>query len=264
MARPQRNNVDYFPFLCKEGKTMYFIEQKYGNDGYATWIKLLRELAVTDFHFLNLSNKAAMMFLASKCKIEEDVLINIIDDLCELGEFHTQLWLENKVVFSPKFLAHIADAYKSRKNNCITLEGLLDILSDLGVRKLYKPLRELPENPQTIVKNTKEENTIVTAGVFPESNINLLIPFGSPEFLKLWNEWVQYRIKLRKPYQTDITMQRALDMLSKHSEEVASAMIRQSMDKGWKDLYPLDPKNQPVQSGTKAIGYVRGQKPIGG
>ena len=43
MARPERNNVDYFPFLCKEGKAMFYIEQKYGNDGYATWIKLLRQ-----------------------------------------------------------------------------------------------------------------------------------------------------------------------------------------------------------------------------
>lgn len=33
MARPQRNNVDYFPFFCKEGKSMFYIEQKYGNDG---------------------------------------------------------------------------------------------------------------------------------------------------------------------------------------------------------------------------------------
>ena len=33
MARPERNNVDYFPFLCKEGKAMYYIEKKYKNKG---------------------------------------------------------------------------------------------------------------------------------------------------------------------------------------------------------------------------------------
>lgn len=58
MARPERNNVDYFPFICKEGKAMYYIEQKYNNDGYATWVKLLRQLAVTNYHFLNQIGRA--------------------------------------------------------------------------------------------------------------------------------------------------------------------------------------------------------------
>lgn len=161
MARPERNNVDYFPYICKEGKTMYFIEQKYGNDGFATWIKILRELAVTNYHFLDLSDKVQIMYLASKCKVDQEKLIQIIDDLCDLGEFHDQLWLENRIIFSQKFIINIRDAYKKRNNKCIDLQGLLEILNDLGIRKLYKPLREVPEKPHTIVEYTKVENTII-------------------------------------------------------------------------------------------------------
>ena len=46
MARPNRNDVDYFPLYCKEGKTMHFIRKKFGNDGYVVWIRTLRALAI--------------------------------------------------------------------------------------------------------------------------------------------------------------------------------------------------------------------------
>jgi hypothetical protein len=57
MARPQRNNIDYFPFMCDEGQKMFYLEQTYGNDGFAVFVKLLRELAKKDYHYLNLSDK---------------------------------------------------------------------------------------------------------------------------------------------------------------------------------------------------------------
>ena len=38
MARPERNSVDYFPFLCEEGNKMFYLEETYGNDGFATFV----------------------------------------------------------------------------------------------------------------------------------------------------------------------------------------------------------------------------------
>ena len=57
MARPERNNVDYFPYLVDEGEKMYYIDQQYGNDGFATFIKILTSLAKTDYHYLDLSKR---------------------------------------------------------------------------------------------------------------------------------------------------------------------------------------------------------------
>lgn len=161
MARPERNNVDYFPFLCKEGKAMFYIEQKYGNDGYATWIKILRQLAVTNYHFLNLNDKVEFMFLASKCRITEELLTNIINDLCQLGEFHNDLWHQNKVIWSEKFYESVKDAYLMRKNKCIDLQGLLIHLSSLGISKLSKTDINNTVNTQSRVEKKKLENSIV-------------------------------------------------------------------------------------------------------
>lgn len=129
MASPQRNNVDYFPFLCKEGKAMYFIEKKYKNDGFATWIKILRQLAVTNFHFVNLSDNVEMMFLASKCGINEECLINIINDLCILDEFDKEIWEKYKTIFSQKFIDSIQDAYIRRSNKCVTRKQVIEMLN---------------------------------------------------------------------------------------------------------------------------------------
>lgn len=150
MARPERNNVDYFPFICKEGKAMYYIEQKYNNDGYATWVKLLRQLAVTNYHFLNLGDEVELMHLASKCKVSEEVLINIINDLVLLRQFNKLLWTEYKIIWCQDFVDSIQDAYNNRKNKCIHYLGLLQHLRNINVIQHGKPLAELPETLEPI------------------------------------------------------------------------------------------------------------------
>jgi hypothetical protein len=42
MARDTKNDV--LLTECNHGRKMYIIEEKFGNDGYATWFKLLEQL----------------------------------------------------------------------------------------------------------------------------------------------------------------------------------------------------------------------------
>jgi hypothetical protein len=160
MARPEKNTVEYFPFLCDEGKKMFYIEETYGNDGFSTFIKILRELAKTDFHYLDLSKKTTLMFLSAKCKISTKTLESIINDLVDLDKFDKNLWIENKVIWCQDFIDSIQDAYNKRKNKCITYDGLLQHLCSLGVRKLGKSISQVGVKPQTIVKETKKDKTI--------------------------------------------------------------------------------------------------------
>lgn len=169
MARPERNNVDYFPFFCEDGNKMFYIEETYGNDGFAVFLKLLRELAKTDYHYLNLSKPTTLMFLSAKCKVSKEVLESIVKDLVELGKFDKVLWEENKIVWCQDFVDSIQDAYFKRKNKCITYDGLLLLLIGLGVRKPSKlPLKE-PVNPQTKVKKSKVKESKEDIGFIPPS-----------------------------------------------------------------------------------------------
>lgn len=160
MARPQRNNVDYFPFLCDEGKKMFYIEETYGNDGFATFIKILKELAKTDYHYLDLSKNTTLMFLSAKCKISKQTLELIINDLVDLGKFDSVLWNENRVIWCQDFVDSIQDAYSKRKNKCITYDGLIHLLVSLGVRKPSKHTLKGRGNTQSKVEYSKEDKTI--------------------------------------------------------------------------------------------------------
>jgi hypothetical protein len=157
MARPERNNVDYFPFICEDGNKMFYIEETYGNDGFATFVKLLRELAKTNYHYLDLSKSTTQMFLSAKCKVSKEVLLSIINDLVELGKFDSVLWNENKIIWCQDFIDSIQDAYVKRNNKCISFEGLLHLLDSLGIRKLSKQTSKGGRNPQSIVEYIKED-----------------------------------------------------------------------------------------------------------
>jgi hypothetical protein len=170
MARPERNNVDYFPFYCEDGNKMFYLEETYGNDGFATFVKLLRELAKTNYHYLDLSKPTTLMFLSAKCKVSKETLLLIIKDLVDLGKFDSVLWSENSIIWCQDFVDSIQDAYSKRNNKCITYEGLLLLLISLGVRKHSKCTSKGPVNTQSIVEYSKveeiKENKIPAFDVF--------------------------------------------------------------------------------------------------
>lgn len=197
MARPERNTVDYFPFLCKEGKAMYYIEQKYGNDGYASWVKILRQLAVTNYHYLNLSSQVEFMYLSSKCKVSEESLNSIISDLCEMGEFDKLLWLECRIIWSNKFVDHIKDAYLKRNNKCMTYEGLLTLLDSLGVRKLSKSRSDGTVNAQSKVKKRKED--IIGVSSDKSEGVDFV------KFIEVFNSFANKKYRVTEPVKKALT-----------------------------------------------------------
>ena len=144
---------------------MFFIESKYKNDGHSTWLKILRELAKADYHFLNLNDEIQLMYLSAKCFISEEKLNDIICDLVKLGEFDKELWEDYKVIFSEKFVDSIRDAYKKRSNDPPTKNDIFLLLEGLGIRKASKSNRKVDNgnqipsvNPQSIVKNSIVKN----------------------------------------------------------------------------------------------------------
>lgn len=156
MARPQRNTVDYFPHLIGSGKKMSFIENKYGNDGYATWFKILETLASTEHHFLNLNDDVEIMFLSTKCRVSEDLLLAIIEDLVRLKVFSKEAW-EKRVLWSQIFINNIEDAYKRRGNKPLQFEGLCKHLLSYGIHITCNNPANSDNNTQRREEKSKEE-----------------------------------------------------------------------------------------------------------
>ena len=226
MARPERNSVDYFPFFCEDGNKMFYLEETYGNDGFAVFVKLLRELARTEYHYLNLSKPSTLMFLSAKCKVAKDVLEMIINDLVDLGKFDSTLWKENRVIWCQDFIDSIQDAYKKRNNKCISYDGLLDILNGLGVLKLSKEPTKGPVKPQRKEKESKEEKSkedlesrklkfSATLEPFLEKYGRQLLK----EFNAYWTEPNKSQTKFKQEMESTWDVERRLETWAKNEEK---------------------------------------------
>jgi len=58
-----------------------------------------------------------------------------------------------------------------------------------------------------------------------------------PGFQEKWNEWIDYRVEIRKPLR-DTTFRKQMQFLDEHRAE-AVAILEQSMVNGWQGLFPL-------------------------
>lgn len=235
MARPEKNTVEYFPFLCEDGNKMFYIEETYGNDGFATFVKLLRELAKTNYHYLDLSKPTTQMFLSAKCKVTKETLISIINDLVELGKFDKVLWNENSIIWCQDFIDSIQDAYIKRKNKCITYDGLLQHLVSLGVRKHILKAKKQPDNTQTILEETKVKKTILER---KQEFYNSLIPFLETyskemlkEFFDYWTEHGERDKKFRKEKETSFDLDLRLRTWFKRSKEFKEKNVAPKKEK---------------------------------
>lgn len=173
MARPERNNIDYFPHSVSHGKKMHYLREKFNNDGYAVWFMLLEELGRADYHYLNLSDDVTLMYLSSQFKVTENLLQEIIKALVKMGDFDAELWADNLILFNAKFVASIEDAYSKRRNSCVDKNSLLLHLEGLGIRKPSKSTRkpsksllEVPVNPQSKVEESKVDKDLNFKALF--------------------------------------------------------------------------------------------------
>lgn len=178
MGREEKKTVEYYPHYIGDGKKMFTIQHKYQNDGYATWNKLIELLAKTENHFLDLGEKSELMFVASYCLVSEELLLQIVQDICDLDEFDKILW-SNKIIWCQKFVDSIQYAYSKRKNPCITREQLINQLSKKGrlevvneapkAKKSTQSKEESIENPSTAIVRFDFKKALLDAGATPES-----------------------------------------------------------------------------------------------
>ena len=158
MAREQRKNVDYFPHECNHGRKMHIIEDRYGNNGYATWFKLLEQLGKANNHYIDISDEMTQMFLSSIFKIETELMMQILNDLAKLKAIDKFLYEEHNVIYSKKFAESIQDAYRNRKGKMFQYS---DILDEIRLKKDQSYVRLTPNEANLTLVIHKEEKSIV-------------------------------------------------------------------------------------------------------
>ena len=71
-----------------------------------------------------------------------------------------------------------------------------------------------------------------------------------------WNEWVDYRISIRKPI-TELSARKAVKMLTGYPHDTQQQIVDKSIQNGWQGLFPPDatrgrPVNQEADAERKA------------
>lgn len=124
MARPKKETVEYFPHMVEHGKTMFILESKWGNDGYAVWFKLLEKLGATESHYIDCRDDTAIVFLAAVCRVPENVLVEIVDTLVYLNAIDRGLWL-HKLIYCQHLVDNLATVYQRRRMETPTIEKVI-------------------------------------------------------------------------------------------------------------------------------------------
>lgn len=114
MARPKKQSVEYFPHFSKGGRTIFILENKFGNDGYAFWFKLLEVLAESDGHYYDCSNISNWEFLLAKTRCSADTANEVIKTLIDLGKVDVLLWEQKRIIWVQNLVDHFTEIYRKR------------------------------------------------------------------------------------------------------------------------------------------------------
>ena len=115
MARPKRTTVDYYPHYVKCGRTIYILEARFGNDGYAFWFKVLEVLVESEVHFYDCSVSSNWEYLLAKTRVNAQTATEIIGVLINLGKIDKELWEKNRAIWIENFVNNITEVKRTRR-----------------------------------------------------------------------------------------------------------------------------------------------------
>ncbi len=113
-GRPLKQTVDYFPHDAVGGKTLFILQSRFGNNGYAVWFKLLALLCRTPGHAYSCLKAPDWQFLVAEMALSPGETLTIVDCLAELEAIDPELWKE-KVIWSQNLVNRLAPVYHERK-----------------------------------------------------------------------------------------------------------------------------------------------------
>jgi len=188
MSRPKKATVDYFPHYCNHGKTIFTIESRYGNDGYAFWFKLLEILGLMEQHYIDCNAAETWEFLIAKTRFSEEDANNILDLLAKLNAINQELW-EHKIIRSDNFINNLSVVYRRREVNVINNQAVLD----LCIQKPPLSGQTVNKKPQSIVKYSKVKKSKVK-----ESKVYIKcqhLSITEEEYKKLTNKYGKQKVE---------------------------------------------------------------------
>jgi len=198
MARPHKSGVDFFSHDADASskKTLFTLENRFGNDGYAFWFKLLEMLANQDGLYLDCKNPAEWLFLVAKTRVSEDTATEILDTLARVEAIDPELWA-HKVIWVQKFVDRLDGVYRKRGSEiprkpsfCTENPGEDDVS---GAKMPQSKVKE-----STVNKSTKDHVCFEESEGDDSGKLAQLLNHYPPEFEEFWQTYPQERRREKK------------------------------------------------------------------
>lgn len=244
MARPERRDVDYFPFYIKDGKTLFILESKYGCKGTGFFTNLMRFLCRTPNHYFQIKSESDRMYLYAALKCDEVSGAEMLNIMAETGKIDKKLWENYSIIASEDLINSLKPAYEKRKNAILNIAEIAKIAVSDAENTVTGAETQVSvgNNPQTKVKKSKLKETKVK-----ETEI--------PEHLKqIWPAFLEMRQKKKKPA-TEYAKKLVIDQLEKwypNDPERQIECLNVSIRNSWTDVYKL--KENKVGSKYAGLG----------
>lgn len=269
MARPERHDVDYFPFFAKRGKTLNILQSKYGLEGIGFFTNLMRFLALTPDHYYCIKEEYDKLNFFAEIGIkEEEKGISMIELMVKTGKLDQMLWEDHKVIACEAFLKSLEEAYKKRNNEIITIDEIRAIFEKGGKNPVSGtgnpvkvpgnpaesesdgvsvPFTEIKgdDNPQSKVKKSKVKKSKYTGG--SDEPKKPLLREREPEndyervekaYLQNWDAlYSQGKAKTREPI---VNWKQIRYLLKKHFEKLKPEQIILAINNGLKDDWVMN------------------------
>lgn len=181
MARPIKSTVEYFPHFAKSGRTVYILESRFGNDGYAFWFKLLELLCDSERQAYDCSQASNWIYLLAKSRCSDEQAKQIIKELVDLGKIDRELWEQKQVLWVQNLVNNLEPIYKKRREAIPTKEDYGQETPVTQVLSEQKPANNsvsAAETPQRKGKESKEEER-------KEKESKVVVPYAA--VIDLWN-----------------------------------------------------------------------------
>lgn len=114
MARKKKETVDYFPHFVTSGKTLFVLENAYGNDGYAFWYKLLETLGAIPTFCFDANKEADWEYLLAKARTDKEKAFEMLNLLAKLEAIDKDLWNSKKLIWVQNLVDNVVDVFKKR------------------------------------------------------------------------------------------------------------------------------------------------------
>ena len=161
MARPAKRNCDYFPHFVFQDRDLYFIETRFGLEGYYFFYRLREFLCQCDDLTYNIDCEADLAYFYKYFALDKGKVQEMMDACADNGIIDHELWYRTKIIWQDDLASMLKDAWKGRKTPPPE-KPMVEIEQKLRVSNPINPVSSYI-NPVSHPINTqrKEEDIIV-------------------------------------------------------------------------------------------------------